>query len=49
MNQLKLFQNGAKINSVEINKGYRANRGVVIVFVNIAVVAVVVTIVTRRS
>ncbi len=48
-NQLKIFNNGAKINSVEINGRYRANRRVVVVFVNFSVVAVVVTIIIRRT
>ena len=47
-NQLKIFNNGAKINSVEINGRYRANRRVVVVFVNFAIVAVVVTIIIKR-
>ena len=46
-NQLKIFQNGTKINSVKINGGYIANRGVVVVFVVVALVAVVVTVVIR--
>ena len=47
-NQLKIFNNGAKINSVKINGRYRANRRVVVIFVNFAVVAIVVTIIIRR-
>ncbi len=43
-NQLKIFQNGAKINSVKINGGYRADRGVVVVFVVVPVVVVVVAV-----
>ncbi len=50
-NQLKIFQNRAKINSVKIKGRYGANRRVVVVFVNfavVAVVAIVVTILIRR-
>ena len=48
-NQLKIFQNGAKINSVKINGGRRANRGVIVLFFNVIVVAVVVAVVIRRG
>ncbi len=46
-NQLRIFQNGAKINSVKIHGGYRANRGVVAVFVVVDIVATGIAVVIR--